>query len=90
MEKVTGIGGIFFRAKDPKTLRHWYQQHLGVTITPANYEQLSWQQEAGPGAIEPFPDDTSYFGSPGQVCREVESEGHEEKYRAVNDGDNPR
>jgi hypothetical protein len=35
MEKVTGIGGIFFRAKDPKALRHWYQQHLGVTVTPA-------------------------------------------------------
>jgi hypothetical protein len=47
MEKVTGIGGIFFRAKDPKALRHWYQQHLGVTVTPANYEQLGWQQEAG-------------------------------------------
>jgi hypothetical protein len=35
MERVTGIGGLFFRAKDPKALRQWYQQHLGVTVTPA-------------------------------------------------------
>jgi glyoxylase I family protein len=48
MEKVTGIGGIFFRAKDPKALRHWHQQQLGVTVTRDNYEQLPWQQDAGP------------------------------------------
>jgi hypothetical protein len=31
MEKVTGIGGLFFRAKDPDGLGRWYQQHLGIT-----------------------------------------------------------
>jgi glyoxylase I family protein len=62
MEKVTGIGGMFFRARDPQMLKLWYQQHLGVTITPADYEQLPWQQEAGPAAFEPFAYDTSYFG----------------------------
>jgi glyoxylase I family protein len=67
MERVTGIGGVFFRAKDPKALRHWYQQHLGVTATPADYEQLPWQQEAGPTAFEPFPSDTGYFGRPAQA-----------------------
>jgi glyoxylase I family protein len=66
MERVTGIGGIFFRAKDPKALKRWYQQHLGVAVTPADYEELPWQQEAGPTAFEPFPGDTSYFGRPGQ------------------------
>jgi glyoxylase I family protein len=66
MKKVTGIGGVFFRAKGPKALQHWYQQH-GVTVTPANYEQLPWRQEAGPTAFEPFPNDTSYFGPPEQV-----------------------
>jgi glyoxylase I family protein len=40
MEKVTGIGGMFFRARVPQMLKLWYQQHLGVTITPADYEQL--------------------------------------------------
>ena len=33
MEKVTGIGGFFFRAKDPKTLAVWYEQHLGICET---------------------------------------------------------
>src|SRR5688572_28668137 len=31
MERVTGIGGFFFRASDPKTLAEWYERHLGVT-----------------------------------------------------------
>jgi glyoxylase I family protein len=67
MEKVIGIGGIFFRAKDPQALRDWYERYLGVTATPADYEQIPWRQEAGPAAIEPFPDDTTYFGRPEQV-----------------------
>ena len=32
MEKVTGIGGLFFRAHDAKALGQWYQQHLGVSL----------------------------------------------------------
>ena len=31
MERVTGIGGIFFKSPDPKALTAWYQQHLGIT-----------------------------------------------------------
>lgn len=62
-----GIGGIFFRAKDPAVLRHWYHQNLGVTLTPTSYDQIGWQQEAGPTGFEPFPDDTSYFGRSGQA-----------------------
>lgn len=62
MEKVTGIGGFFFRARDPKTLAQWYLQHLGVALVPENYEQLPWQQQAGPTAFAPFPEDTGYFG----------------------------
>src|SRR4030081_4104185 len=44
MEKVTGIGGFFFRAKDPKALGRWYQQHLGVSLIPTSYEESPWQQ----------------------------------------------
>lgn len=44
MEKVTGIGGLFFRARDPKTLARWYRDHLGVTPVPETYEELPWQQ----------------------------------------------
>jgi len=32
MKRVTGIGGIFFNAKDPAALRSWYKQHLGIDV----------------------------------------------------------
>jgi glyoxylase I family protein len=62
MEKVTGIGGLFFRARDPAALALWYQQHLGVSPTPTSYEEGPWVQEAGPTAFAPFPETTDYFG----------------------------
>ena len=65
-EKVTGIGGLFFRAHDPKGLAQWYQQHLGVTMTPESEGDPSWQQEAGPTVFAPFPEKTGYFGDPGK------------------------
>lgn len=34
MKKVTGIGGIFFKCKDPKKMREWYQQNLGLKTNP--------------------------------------------------------
>src|ERR1700729_575467 len=54
IEKVTGIGGFFFRAKDPKALGLWYQQHLGVSLIPTSPGQSPWQQDAGPTAFAPF------------------------------------
>jgi glyoxylase I family protein len=62
MEKVTGIGGLFFRAKDPDGLGRWYQRHLGITLAPTSYQQPVWQQEAGPTVFSPFPETTDYFG----------------------------
>ena len=32
MARVTGLGGIFFKARDPKALAAWYAQHLGLKI----------------------------------------------------------
>jgi len=64
MEKVTGIGGFFFRAKDPKALGLWYQQHLGILTIPTSYEEHGWQQEAGSTAFAAFPETTKYFGDP--------------------------
>lgn len=61
-EKVTGIGGLFFRAHDPKALALWYQQHLGVSVLPTASGDSVWQQEAGPTAFAPFPEKTKYFG----------------------------
>jgi predicted enzyme related to lactoylglutathione lyase len=67
MEKVAGIGGLFFRAHDPKALGAWYEQHLGVTLTPTSEGGTVWQQEAGPTAFSPFPETTKYFGDPNKV-----------------------
>lgn len=66
MEKVTGIGGVFFRARDPVALAFWYRQNLGINLVPENYEQTPWEQEAGPTAFAPFAEDTDYFGKPEQ------------------------
>jgi predicted enzyme related to lactoylglutathione lyase len=62
MERVEGIGGFFFRSTSPKPLAQWYAEHLGVTLTPADYNAAPWQQAAGPAVFEPFPADTKYFG----------------------------
>jgi glyoxylase I family protein len=64
MEKVAGIGGLFFRAHDPKALGNWYLQHLGIALTPTSQGQTVWQQEAGPTSFSPFPETTKYFGDP--------------------------
>lgn len=63
MERVTGIGGVFFRAKDPAALGQWYKDHLGSDLVPADYSHKPWSQEAGPTVFAPFPNHTDYFGS---------------------------
>lgn len=63
MEKVTGIGGFFFRAKDSKALAAWYRDHLGVTPIPEKEGDVSWRQEAGTTAFGAFPESTKYFGN---------------------------
>ena len=66
MEKVAGIGGIFFRGKDPAKLAEWYKTHLGVDPVPSDYDTMPWQTEAGITVFAPFPSDTEYFGGPEQ------------------------
>ena len=61
-EKVTGIGGLFFRAHDPAALGLWYQEHLGVVLTPTSHNQPVWRQEAGTTAFTPFAETSGYFG----------------------------
>lgn len=65
MERVLGIGGLFFRAKDPEALSAWYAQHLGVDPVPKDYDTPSWQQEAGDCVFAPFGEsawDSEYLG----------------------------
>lgn len=66
MERVDGIGGLFFRAKDPEVLARGYEAHLGVSPVPKSREDSPQRQEAGPTVFAPFPSDTDYFGRPGQ------------------------
>ncbi len=60
-EVVSGIGGFFFRARDPKVLAQWYQDHLGIFVTPQKAEDPVWQQQAGSTSFTPFPEKTTYF-----------------------------
>jgi glyoxylase I family protein len=62
--KVTGIGGVFFRAKDPAALSSWYEKHLGVF--GMNSKNEVWEQQQGQTVFMPFPADTKYFGSESQ------------------------
>jgi glyoxylase I family protein len=69
MERVTGIGGMFFRARDPDALAKWYAEHLGIDPVPASEDDRAWWQEQGPTAFAPFPADTEYFGRPDQAWK---------------------
>lgn len=42
MKRVTGIGGVFFKAKDPKLLHAWYKQHLGIDVQDWGGAAFSW------------------------------------------------
>jgi glyoxylase I family protein len=59
-QRVTGIGGFFFRANDPVALAKWYKEKLGVDPVPSDYGQKPWIQDAGPTAFAPFPKDTKF------------------------------
>src|SRR5262245_24250934 len=61
-ERVEGIGGFFFRAKDPKKLAGWYDEHLGISNVPTTYGSPGWQTGAGTTVFAPFNENTSYFG----------------------------
>ena len=63
-EQVTGIGGVFFRARDPRVLAQWYLDHLGISLTPQAVNDPVWQQQAGQTVFSPFPENTTYFGNP--------------------------
>ena len=62
MGRVTGIGGFFFRSKNPAALKQWYLDMFGIQMTPSNYEDPPWRTEAGTTVFAPFQEDTDYFG----------------------------
>lgn len=47
MKRVTGIGGIFFRAEDPVALRAWYKKHLGIDVQEWGGTAFRWTDDSG-------------------------------------------
>jgi len=67
MAKVTGIGGVFFRSRDPKELSNWYKDQLGIETTDGGFSLMWWREDENPErrahtVWSPFAADTEYFG----------------------------
>ena len=64
MRRVTGIGGVFFKSKDPKALYAWYERHLGIKSDPAWGAIFQWNEDGDPEGCTAwaiFPNDTKKF-----------------------------
>ena len=63
MRRVTGLGGIFFKAKDPKALGDWYRQHLGLDVSEWGGVVFRWADDSPTGTTiwSPFKEDTDYM-----------------------------
>jgi glyoxylase I family protein len=65
MARVTGIGGFFFRARDPEALNRWYGEHLGVIMLASQtYDDPGWFQDRGETVFSAFSQDSDFFGAP--------------------------
>ncbi len=51
MKRVTAIGGIFFKAKDPKMLGAWYAEHLGIPQDSQGGCTFKWRKEENPDEV---------------------------------------
>jgi len=66
MKRVTGIGGIFIKARDPAALREWYRRHLGIEVEDWGGVVFRWSgpdNPSGTGATvwSIFPESSDYF-----------------------------
>jgi predicted enzyme related to lactoylglutathione lyase len=66
MQRVTGVGGVFVRARDAGVLRAWYAAHLGIELNDWGGQQFDWSP-GGSTTWSVFAADTPYFGRPDQV-----------------------
>lgn len=65
MKKVTGVGGIFFKCKDPKKMMEWYKNHLGMDTSEYGVT-FEWREQEDPAKTgvtqwSPFNESTTYF-----------------------------
>lgn len=74
MARVTGLGGVFFKAKDPKAMYAWYEQHLGIKPSPdGSGAMFHWRdfndaEKTGLTIWSVFPENTKYFGAGNSQC----------------------
>jgi len=66
MGKITGLGGMFIKANDPKSLADWYQQYLGIPFDGNSYVDLPFTNTGGKlttgyNVLSFFPNHTPYF-----------------------------
>jgi len=66
LKRVTGIGGVFFKARDPKALGEWYQRHLGIPVETWGGAAFRWKSDDNPEGVgttiwNPFPESSGYF-----------------------------
>lgn len=66
MKRVTGIGGVFFKSKDPAALGEWYRTHLGMNVEAWGGVAFRWAGPDNPSGVgttiwSPFKDDSEYF-----------------------------
>ncbi|KQY88578.1 MULTISPECIES: VOC family protein [Roseateles] len=63
MKRVTGLGGIFFKARNPKALGEWYRQHLGMDVSEWGGAVFRWADDSPSGTTiwSPFKEDTDYM-----------------------------
>jgi len=70
MKRVTAVGGVFFKCKNPQAQQDWYARHLGINMdkygTSFEWRKADDKEQKGFTAWSPFADDTDYFGNPAQ------------------------
>ena len=77
MKRVTGIGGVFFKCKDPKAATAWYQKHLGLDTNPygATFEWYESAESTKKSQTQwtPFSQDSKYFDKEYMINYRVEN-----------------
>jgi predicted enzyme related to lactoylglutathione lyase len=65
MKRVIGLGGVFFKSKDPKALNEWYNKHLGLGAESwgavFQFDRVTSEAPGGYNVWSPFKEDTTYI-----------------------------
>lgn len=62
MTRVTGIGGVFIKAKDPERLQNWYKEHLGIDVQVWGGTSFKWVDDEG----KPYAGTTAWMVTNGE------------------------